>query len=106
MCSLFDDRCTSVLRPDYSKPIKHSTIHKFATKGSRIFKPSNSSVSSRLPLHLVQKKDRNDWRPCDDFKPVANCVYIILPEFLSFMVMRIQVLYVRMHACDISFYEL
>lgn len=79
--------------PDYSKHVKHSTVHKIVTEGtlpftkprrldpikhkvaktefdflvkSGICRPSNSSVASAL--HLVQKQDPNDWRPCGDFR--------------------------------------
>lgn len=82
-----------ISEPDYSKPVRHSTVHRLLTKGplpftkprrldpvkykaaktefdflvkSGICRPSNSSVSSAL--HLVQKKDPNDWRPCGDFR--------------------------------------
>lgn len=75
------------------KPVKHSTVHRLVTEGSLPFskprrldiikynvakaefdflvktgicRPSNSSVAS--PLHLVPKKELNDWRPCGDFR--------------------------------------
>lgn len=79
--------------PDYSKPVKHSTVHRLVTKGplpyskprrldpvkyaaaktefdylvkSGICRPSNSCAASAL--HLVPKKDPDDWRPCGDFR--------------------------------------
>lgn len=82
-----------ISEPDYNKPVKHSTVHRLVTVGplpftkprrldpikynvaktefdflvkSGICRPSNSSVASAL--HLVPKKDPNDWRPCGDFR--------------------------------------
>lgn len=49
-------------------PIKYNaakTEFDFLVK-SGICRPSNSSVASAL--HLVPKKDPNDWRPCGDFR--------------------------------------
>ncbi|XP_067615063.1 uncharacterized protein [Eurosta solidaginis] len=82
-----------ISEPDYTKPVKHTTVYRFVTEGSPPFskprrldpvkykvaktefdfliktgicRPSNSSVAS--PLHLVPKKELNDWRPCGDFR--------------------------------------
>ena len=79
--------------PDYTKIPKHTTTHKIETKGLLPFcrprrldpikhkiaktefdylvkigvcRPSNSSIAS--PLHLVPKKEPNDWRPCGDYR--------------------------------------
>lgn len=79
--------------PDFSFPAKHGVVHHILTNGelpvSRprrldparhsaakqefqqmvtlgICQPSNSSVSS--PLHLVAKKDCEEWRPCGDYR--------------------------------------
>lgn len=79
--------------PDYSKPVKHSTVHRLVTNGplpyskprrldpvkykvaktefdflvkSGVCRPSNSCTASAL--HLVPKKDPDDWRPCGDFR--------------------------------------
>ena len=38
-----------------------------------ICRPSRSSVCS--PLHMVPKKEQNDWRPCGDYR-LLNCVTI------------------------------
>lgn len=80
---------TLISEPDYTKPIKHNTVHRLITEGSLPFTkprildpiaktefdflvksgictPSNSSVSSAL--HMVPKKDPNEWRPCGDFR--------------------------------------
>uniref|UniRef100_A0A1B0C6V8 Uncharacterized protein n=1 Tax=Glossina palpalis gambiensis TaxID=67801 RepID=A0A1B0C6V8_9MUSC len=37
---------------------------------SAICRSSNASVSSAL--HLVQKKGKNDWQPCSDFRPCSR----------------------------------
>lgn len=79
--------------PDYSKPVKHSTVHRLVTEGQLPFsKPRRldaikykiakkefeflvktgicrvSKSSCASPLHLVPKKEPNDWRPCGDFR--------------------------------------
>lgn len=86
--------------PDYRKVVKHNTVHKLETNGSLPFskprrldqikfniakkefdnliqmgicRPSYSSVCS--PLHIVPKKDDNDWRPCGDYR-LLNCVTV------------------------------
>jgi cleavage and polyadenylation specificity factor subunit 1 len=79
--------------PDYTLPVKHQTVHQIVTEGqlpftrprrldlpkskiakhefgflvkSGICRPSNSKTSS--PLHLVPKREPNDWRPCGDYR--------------------------------------
>ena len=86
-----------VAEPDYTKIVKHSTIHRIETNGpvpyckprrldplkhkiakaefdflvkSGICRPSNSHISSAL--HLVPKKEPNDWRPCGDYRRLNN----------------------------------
>lgn len=82
-----------VSTPNYFLPIKHSVKHHIVTEGHLPFchprrldsiklnisknefkqmvelgicEPSSSSVSS--PLHMVAKKEPNDWRPCGDYR--------------------------------------
>ena len=79
--------------PNYFAPIKHTIVHHIITKGqlpvsrprrldaSRhkaaktefehmmqlgICQPSSSSTCS--PLHMVKKKNNQDWRPCGDYR--------------------------------------
>lgn len=86
--------------PDYTKTVKHSTVHRIQTNGvlpfSRprrldpskfkiaklefeklvkmgICRPSSSHAAS--PLHMVAKKEPNDWRPCGDYRRL-NCITI------------------------------
>lgn len=90
---LFRKYPSLISEPDYTKPVKHTTVHRLITKGALPFtkprrldpikykvaktefdflvktgicRPSNSSVASAL--HLVPKKDPNEWRPCGDFR--------------------------------------
>ena len=82
-----------IAEPDFTSPVKHSVKHQIFTKGVLPFskfrrldpikhktaydefahmiklgicRPSSSSVSS--PLHMVRKKEPNDWRPCGDYR--------------------------------------
>lgn len=86
-----------ICEPDYRKIVTHNTVHKLETTGFLPFskprrldpikfgiakrefdnlvrlgicRPSNSSVCS--PLHMVPKKEVNDWRPCGDYRRL-NC---------------------------------
>ena len=86
--------------PVYSAEVKHATVHNIETKGNLPFckprrldpikfkiakaefdnlvkmgicRPSKSPIAS--PLHLVPKKEANDWRPCGDFRRL-NCVTV------------------------------
>lgn len=86
--------------PDYNKVVRHSTVHRIETNGplpyskprrldankyrvaknefdvlvkSGICRPSSSHAAS--PLHLVPKKEPDDWRPCGDYRRL-NCVTI------------------------------
>lgn len=85
---------------DYNKKVNHNTVHRIVTEGvlpySRprhldsiklavakkefeylvkigVCRPPMSHVASSL--HLVPKKDPNDWRPCVDYRRL-NCVTI------------------------------
>lgn len=86
--------------PDYNKTVNHNTVHRITTEGvlpySRprrldpiklavakkefeylvkigVCRPSMSHAAS--PLHLVPKKDPNDWRPCGAYRRL-NCITI------------------------------
>lgn len=86
--------------PDYTKLARHNTVHHIETKGNLPFcrprrldpikfkiaktefeylvkigvcRPSSSASAS--PLHLVPKKEVNDWRPCGDYRQL-NCITI------------------------------
>lgn len=82
-----------IQEPNYDLPVKHNVVHKIVTSGQLPYsrprkldamkhkiardefdymsklglcRPSSSSVCS--PLHLVPKRDVNDWRPCGDYR--------------------------------------
>ena len=64
----------------FSKPRRLDTIkYKIAKTEfdflvtSGIYRPS--SLHGASPLHLVPKKDPNDWRPCGDYRRL-NCITI------------------------------
>ena len=98
--NLLDTFPSITAEPNYNKDIKHKTVHRIEIKGnppfsrprrldpiklniaksefkfmvdSGICRPSNSHISS--PLHLVPKKEPNDWRPCGDYRRL-NCITV------------------------------
>lgn len=79
--------------PRYDLPVKHNVVHRIVTEGQLPFcKPrrldpekfalakdafqhmqnlglcKQSSSSTCSPLHMVPKKEHNDWRPCGDYR--------------------------------------
>lgn len=79
--------------PRYDIPVKHKVVHKIETQGTlpfckpRRLDPKMYSVAKSAfqemqnlglceqslspacsPLHLVAKKEQNDWRPCGDYR--------------------------------------